>query len=81
MENCVKVDGDVAFSCLGKASSIRLENNDTASSSRFHAADYGTIEEAKEEALKHTLHVAAYTSYYYDDPMAIQIREPPKEGE
>ena len=78
-KNCVKVVGDVALSCLGKSTSIRLENGATAKSRRFRASDYGSIEEAKKAALKHTQHVAAHTSYYSDDPMARKIREPPKE--
>ena len=77
--NCVKVVGDVALSCLGKSTSIQLENGVTAKSRRFPASDYGTIEKAMEAALKHTQHVAARTSYYSDDPMAKKIREPPKE--
>ena len=78
-DNCVKVDGDVALSCLGKSTSIRLANGDTATAKRFQVSDYGSMEEAKEAALKHTQHVAAYTSYYSDDPMAKKIREPVKE--
>ena len=78
VENCVLVEGDVAYSCLGKRC-IDLPNGDTARSRRFQASDYDSIEEAKEAALKHTQHVAAFTSYYYDDPMAKKIREPPKE--
>ena len=77
--NCVKVVGDVALSCLGKSTSILLKNGATAKPRRFRASDYGTIEEAKKAALKHTQHVAAHTSYYSDDPMAKKIREPPKE--
>ena len=76
--NCVKVVGDVALSCLGKSTSILLKTGATAKPRRFRASDYGSIEEAKKAALKHTQHVAAHTSYYYDDPMAKQIREPPR---
>ena len=79
VENCVKVDGDVAFSCLGKKGSILLVGGATTKSRRFQVSDYGSIEEAKKAALKHTQHVAAHTSYYFDDPMAREIREPPKE--
>ena len=80
VENCVKVVGGVAHSCLG-TSSILLANANTASSRRFPASDYGTIEKAKEAALKHTQHVAAHTSYYFDDPMAKEIREEGEEEE
>ena len=63
-ENCVKVVGGVALSCLGKGC-IRLRTTgDTARSRRFQVSDYDNdIEKAKEAALKHTQHVAAYTSY------------------
>ena len=79
VENCVKVVDGVALSCLGK-SNIRIgTTGDTASARRFQVSDYGSMEEAKKAALKHTQHVAAHTSYYFDDPMAKQIRDPPKE--
>ena len=82
-DNCVVVEGDVAYSCQKKKQAIRLLDGDTENSRRFRKQDYGnSMEKATAAALKHTKQVAARTRYYLktEKAAAEQMQQSVKEG-